>query len=355
MISVQNLLNQIVFNNTLANWALALGLAILVWFALKFLRQLISKRLGKRYEQTQTLVDDILFRVSQRTWTYLRIAAAIYTISLSLKVSTAIHTLAIATALLLSIFQSALWGTDIINLWVMHRVKQDYDKDRSIATKMSALGIISKVGLWTILFLLALDNLPNVQINSLIASLGVGSMAVALAVQNILSDLFASLSIVLDKPFEIGDFINVGDYNGSVEHIGLKTTRLRSLTGEQIVLGNNDLLNSRIRNYKRMNQRRVAFTLGVSPDTPYETLIQIPTMLQNIVEAQPETNFDRAHFKNYGDFTLDFEVVYLMPSTDFRLFMDTQQVINLEIFRQFTDAGITLPYPTQTIHVKHET
>ncbi|MBN2394464.1 MAG: mechanosensitive ion channel family protein, partial [Anaerolineae bacterium] len=171
-------------------------------------------------------------------------------------------------------------------------------------------------------------------------------------VQSILGDLFAALSIAFDKPFEIGDFINVGDYSGTVEHVGIKSTRLRSLTGEQLVLSNSDLLNSRIRNFKRMKRRRSVFNLGVAVDTPYDKLKRIPDILREIVSAQPEIEFDRAHFTAFGDYTLNFEVVYFVPTPDYRQFMDTQQAINLEIYRRFEEEGIELPYPTQVVVVK---
>jgi small-conductance mechanosensitive channel len=172
-----------------------------------------------------------------------------------------------------------------------------------------------------------------------------------LAVQNVLGDLFASLSIVLDEPFVIGDFITVEEYMGTVEHIGLKTTRVRSLTGEQLVFSNSDLLDSRIRNYGRMADRRVSFTLGVACETPYEKLVEIPAIVQEIVEAQPQTRFGRAHFESYGDFSLDYEIVYYMLTSDYDVFMDTQQAINLQILRRFAEEGIQLPYPTQTVFV----
>jgi small-conductance mechanosensitive channel len=199
--------------------------------------------------------------------------------------------------------------------------------------------------------LLALDNIPGIEVDALIASLGIGGIAVALAAQNILGDLFASLSIVLDQPFVIGDSITVGEYVGTVEHIGLKSTRVRSLTGEQLIFSNSDLLNSRIRNYGRMEERRVSFTLGVTCQTPYEKLVEIPGMIQEIIAAQPQTRFGRAHFKAYGDFSLNFEIVYCMLTSDYDVFMDIQQGINLEILRRFAEEGIELAYPTQTVFV----
>jgi small-conductance mechanosensitive channel len=183
------------------------------------------------------------------------------------------------------------------------------------------------------------------------ASLGVAGIAVALALQNVLSDLFASMSIALDKPFVIGDFIIIGDFMGTVEKIGVKTTRLRSLSGEYLIFANSDMLSSRIRNYTRMHERRIVFSLGVTYNTPYEKLHLIPTMIQKIIEAQEETRFDRAHFASYGDFSLNFEIVYYVLSADYNRYMDIQQAINLAIFKAFEDTGIEFAFPTQTLYM----
>ena len=352
--NIANLLTQTILGNTIVDWMLALIAGYLVALVLQLIRRGLSRWMARRYDKTQHLIDDFLYKASQRTWTYLKLAAMIFTASLLLKAGTEFMPTAVALGLLLGMIQVALWGTDVINLYVKNRIKMRSEADPSTPTAMHAAGIIAKVLLWSVLLLLALDNIPNVEVNALIASLGVGSIAVALAVQNVLGDLFAALSIALDKPFEIGDFINVGDYSGSVERIGIKSTRLRSLTGEQLVFSNSDLLNSRIRNYKRMQQRRVVFTVGVAPDTPYDKLTQIPGILRGIVSAQPQVTFDRAHFTEYGDYTLNFEVVYFLPIPDFTLYMDTRQAINLEIYRRFEEEGIELPYPTQAVIVKEK-
>jgi small-conductance mechanosensitive channel len=206
------------------------------------------------------------------------------------------------------------------------------------------------VALWAVLLLMILDNL-GFNITTLVASLGIGGIAVALAVQNILGDIFASLSIAMDKPFVIGDFIIVGEQLGTVEYIGLKTTRIRSLSGEQIVFSNNDLLNSRIRNFKRMYERRVLFGFGVVYQTSHEQLKKIPVMVREIIEGLENTRFDRAHFKEYGDSSLNFEVVYYVRSPDYNVYMDIQQDINLALFEQFTKAGIDFAYPTRTLYI----
>ena len=218
---------------------------------------------------------------------------------------------------------------------------------------MNALSFIARLVLWATILLLILDNL-GVDITALVAGLGIGGVAIALAVQNILGDLFASLSIVLDKPFVLGDFVIVGDLMGSVENIGIKTTRVRSLSGEQLVFSNNDLLTSRIRNFGRMQERRVVFKLGVTYQTPAEKLEGIPGIIREAIEARDKTRFDRSHFASYGDFSLDFETVYYVLSADYNLYMDIQQAINLAIFRRFADEGIEFAYPTQTLFLEKE-
>jgi small-conductance mechanosensitive channel len=210
------------------------------------------------------------------------------------------------------------------------------------------LALAARVGLWALVLLVALDNL-GVNITALVAGLGVGGVAVALATQNILGDLFASVSILLDKPFVPGDFVVVGDFMGTVEQIGIKTTRVRSLGGEQIVFANNDLLQSRLRNYKRMGERRALFRVGVTYQTPVDKVVAIPEMLRTIVQNQTGTRFDRAHFASYGDFALTFEVVYYVLSPDYNRFMDVQQAINLDVFRTFHGQAIEFAYPTQTL------
>src|SRR5690606_7585627 len=166
---------------------------------------------------------------------------------------------------------------------------------------------------------------------------------------------FGSLSIVLDKPFVIGDFIVVDGLAGTVERIGLKTTRVRALSGEQLVFSNADLLGSRIHNYKRMQERRVVFSFGVTYDTPPEKVAAIPNMVREVIEARENTRFDRAHFQKFGDSDLTFEVVYYMLVADYNLYMDTQQAINLELLRRFAADGIEFAFPTRTLYVNQLT
>jgi small-conductance mechanosensitive channel len=218
-------------------------------------------------------------------------------------------------------------------------------------TTVTALAFIGQLLLFTLLLLLALDNL-GIDVTALITGLGIGGIAVALAAQNILGDLFASLSIVFDKPFVLGDFIIVGSDMGTVEKIGLKTTRLKSLSGDQLIFSNNDLLKSRIVNCRRMRERRVAFSVGVACGPPREKLEQIPSMLREIVQSQKEVRFDRAHLKELGGYSLNFEVVYFVLTPDYTVYMDIQQSINLAIYEQLAEMSVELAYPTQTLRLE---
>ena len=187
---------------------------------------------------------------------------------------------------------------------------------------------------------------------ALVAGHGIGGMAIALAVQNVLADVLAYVSIVADQPFADGDYLVVGDFSGTVEHIGIKTTRVRSLSGELIIFSNNDLLGSRVRNYRKMNERRAVFAIGVTYGTPHDVLKSIPDKFKAAIEAQEHTRFDRAHLKDFGDFSINFEIVYYMLEPAYATYMDTQQAINLAVYDDFTRSGIEFAFPTQTLFLQ---
>jgi small-conductance mechanosensitive channel len=249
------------------------------------------------------------------------------------------------------VIQGGFWAAAALTGWLAGYRRTRVAHDPAAATTVSAMGFVGRMVLWTVVLLLALDNV-GVDVTALVAGLGVGGIAVALAAQNILGDLFASLSIVLDQPFVLGDFIVINEYQGTVEHVGLKTTRLRSLTGEQLVFSNNDLLQSRVRNYGRMKERRILFSVGVVYQTPKEKLTRIPAMLKEAVEAQAPTRFDRAHLRGLGPSSLDFEVVYFVKVPDYDKYMDVQQAINLHIIDRFEAETIAFAYPTQTLFLE---
>jgi len=249
--------------------------------------------------------------------------------------------------------QAALWADALAADAIAHYTQRQREVDAAGATTLSALGFLGRMAIWTAAVLLAAANL-GINVTALVAGFGIGGVAVALAAQNILGDLFASASIVLDKPFVLGDFIVVDDKMGTIEYIGLKTTRLRSLSGEQLIFSNTDLLKSRIHNYKRMRERRVLFTLGAAYDTPHEKLAAVPDMLREIIESQRPVRFDRAHFARYGDSSLVFEVVYYVLAPDYNAFMDVQQAVNLAIHRRFAEEKIEFAFPTRTVHLRQQ-
>ena len=239
------------------------------------------------------------------------------------------------------IAQAALWASLAIRHWLARQVAAKQQTDAGAATTVSVLGFFAQVALWSLVVLLALENL-GFNITTLLAGFGIGGVAMALAAQGILGDVFASVTIALDKPFAIGDFITIDDVMGTVEHVGLKTTRLRSLSGEQIVLANTDLLKGRVRNFKRLSERRIEFTLRVAQDAEAAQLALIPAIIREAIEAQPKTRFDRAHFKKYGESALIFESAFYFSDPDYNRYMDAQQAINLAIYQGLQREGITL-------------
>lgn len=338
------------YGNSLSLWLTALLVAGAASVIFSVLKGILVRRLAARAEKTATDLDDLLVDLLRRTKFYFLLALATYAGSLLLDLPRTPARFISTVLVLATLLQAAVWGNGLIAYVIARYVRHAMEQDAATTTTVSAFGFVVKLALWTLIVFLALGNL-GVNITALVAGLGVGGIAVALAAQNILGDLFASFSIVLDKPFVIGDFVIVGEYLGTVEHIGLKTTRIRSLSGEQIIFSNRDLLGSRVRNYKRMTERRVLFTLGVTYDTSKEKLAAIPSIVREIIEGQPHTRFDRAHFKAYGDYALQFEIVYYVTSADYNVYMDTHQAINLEVFRRFKDESIEFAYPTQTLYV----
>lgn len=249
--------------------------------------------------------------------------------------------------------QLGLWFNHVITFAMGRYLAQTERTDAGFKTTVIAIAFIARLMLIAVLILVALDTF-GINITTLITGLGIGGIAVALAVQSILGDLIASLSIMFDKPFALGDFIIVGDFLGSVEHIGLKTTRIRSLSGEQLIFSNSDLLSSRIRNYGRMRERRVVFTVGITYDTPPDILRQAPGIIQDIIKNMDKTRFDRSHFFTFADSSLNIETVYYVLDADYNIYMDIQQQINFEIFERFQAAGMSFAFPSRTVYLAQD-
>ena len=318
------------------------------FLALWLLRGLVRRKYARLAETEATEVLEIPLQAASRTTLpFLLVVAA--TAGLSVLGLEGRPASLLQKGFTIALFwQAGLWLSTALVAWLDHRRRITLEEDKAVAGSIGIIRFVARLAVWAMVLLLTLDNL-GVDITALVAGLGIGGIAVALALQNVLGDLLASLSIALDQPFVLGDFVIVGEHMGSVEYIGIKSTRLRSLTGEQIVMSNADLLSSRLRNYGRMYERRVVFTLGVTYETPRAKLQEIPPLLRQIIEAQEGVRFDRAHFAKYGPYSLDFEVVYHVLSPDYGRYMDAQQAINFRIHEAFEALGAAFAYPTQTL------
>jgi len=334
-------------NNTLESWAIAIAVLLGATLAMHWLRRFALHRMQALSQRTQTVADDLVAKMLRKTYLLILLTLSAYLASLALELTDKQRLVVSRVAIAALILQLAIWGDTLLRAWRDHYPGTGDGQRKASRTIVC---FMTRLALWVIAFLMVLDNF-GFNITALVASLGVGGIAVALAVQNILGDLFASLSIMLDKPFEIGDFIIVGDVLGSVEHIGLKTTRLRGLGGEQVIFSNGDLLKSRIHNHKRMETRRVAFVLRVAYGVTDAQLARVPLMIREVVDAEPMAAFERAHFFNYGEWSLNIEVVYHFQSPDYIAHMDTQQAILLEIYRRFAREGIQFAHPLSIVRL----
>jgi len=243
-------------------------------------------------------------------------------------------------AVLSLFFQAVIWANALVNHWRELYIERHRD-EYGAATTIGAMAAFARVIFVLLLILMALKAM-YIDVGPFLAGLGIGGIAIAFALQNVLSDLFGALSIVLDKPFVVGDAIQVDDFSGRVERIGLKSTRVRSDSGEQLVFANGELLKGRLRNFQLMQERRVTFTTRVAGNISADVAETIPTIIEKLVQAQPHTRFARSHLKQIGDATLDYETVYFMTDPAYALMMDTQQALQLAILRRFAEAGIQL-------------
>lgn len=338
------------FNNSVLDWLLALGIAAIALLILLSVRRIVRAYHQRMLATSETELLEIPIQVLSRTTLLLLLVVALYLGAQWLDKGPMTQRI-LSSAMTIALFwQAGIWAMAATSIWLERKRLRSMAADRAAIGSLGIIGFVLNVVIWAMVLLLTLDNL-GIDITALIAGLGIGGIAVALAVQNVLGDLFASLSITLDRPFVVGDFLIVGDFMGSVEYIGIKSTRLRSLSGEQIVISNSDLLGSRVRNYGRMNERRVVFETRVTYETPLELLEQIPGLIRQIVESQPDTRFDRSHFAKHAVASLDYETVYYVLSADYNKYMDIQQSINLRLHRELQQLSVEFAYPTQKLYV----
>jgi len=343
------ILEQVFLGNRILDYIIALLTLALSILFVKVVIRFIIRRLKKLAQRTTTTFDDFLIKILEKIGLPALYISCFYLSAKTLKLPSGGGALINTLEMIIITFFAArivvmLAGWSI-NIYLVKK-QQDPTAVRSFEGLLWAV----KSLIWVLAVIILLDNL-GYKVSTLIAGLGIGGIAVAIAAQALLKDFFSYFSIVFDHPFKIGDFIIIGDFMGTVEYIGIKTTRIRSLGGEQVVFSNTDLTDSRVRNYRLMEKRRVLFRIGVIYQTPLKQLKEIPKIIENIIKGTKDAAFDRAHFFSYGDFSLIFEVVYFVLNSDYNKYMDIQQEINLALKEEFEKRGIEFAYPTQTLYI----
>jgi small-conductance mechanosensitive channel len=342
-------LQYILLNNTIYDYLISIGIIVLGLILIRVLRYILSEKINKLLKRISTRFANFIDRSIEKRVIPLASIIIIYAALNRLNLSQSIN----KTINIFFIFSVVIYITLLIQDIIVYTMKKYWEKKQSNQAQDTVFTVsvfLVKLITWLVAILFILDNL-NIEIRGLITGLGIGGIAIAFAAQTILADIFSYFTIFLDRPFDIGDFIIIGDYKGTVEHIGIKTTRVRSLSGEQLVFSNNDLTNSRINNYKRMDRRRVNYNFGVVYSTPVEKIENIPEIIEKIIVNIEKTSFDRAHFASYGDYSLIFQVVYYVEDSDYKVYMDIQEEINLKMKEIFNKENIEFAYPTQSVHV----
>ncbi|HUV99639.1 MAG TPA: mechanosensitive ion channel domain-containing protein [Gallionella sp.] len=346
---MQEILNHSIFSNTVREYLTSLAIFLGGMLTVHIFKRYVLGRLKKWADSTESSFDNLLVSAIDRFLVpsiYLGIFyAALHTLVLSTEFEHGLRIAAIIAVTVLAV--RAIISA--VNFGLESYLNNSALSDGSDKQLKGIRGLVNFL-IWMIALVFVLDNM-GVKISAVVAGLGVGGIAVALAAQAVLGDMFGYFVIFFDKPFAIGDFIVVGDKMGAVEYIGIKTTRIRAIGGEILIFSNKDLTNSRVHNFKKMEKRRVVFKLGMVYQTPSEKLRAIPAIVKRIIEEQQDTTFDRGHFASYGDSSLDFEFVYYVNGADYTKYMDIQQAINLEIFETFEKEKIEFAYPTRTLFV----
>lgn len=346
-------LETIILGNTVLSYVHSIIIFIGLLLAFKIFQYFILRKLQKIARKTKTDIDDTLVGIIKNLKPPFYYFFAFYLASYSIIVSALIKNVMKGILIILIVYQIVITVQILTNYILNKKLAKDSGNEEETNFAIGVIGKVIKFIIWAVGLLLVLSNL-GVNITSLIAGLGVGGIAIAFAMQNILEDLFSSLAIFFDKPFRIGDFIVIGTDAGTVKKVGIKTTRIQTIQGEELVISNKELTSSRIHNYKKMAKRRVMFSFGVTYNTPVFKLKTIPNLVKDTIESVGDLTFGRAHFKDFGDSSLNFEIIYFVSSSDYDQFMDVQQKINLKIMEKFEQEGIEMAYPTRTVFVKKE-
>lgn len=347
---ISDFFQQTFFHNTVLDYLISVAVFVVGIVVAWLLKRIYLSRFKVWVENTETRVDDFILKTIEKPILSLTYYGIFYICVQGLNLKPVFRKGLNITGLLLLIVFGVRLILSIFEYSVDNYLIKKKNLDLSKQQLIKVIAKITKMIAWSLAVIIILDNF-GIKISALMTGLGIGGVAVALASQTVLGDMFNYFTIFFDRPFAIGDYIVIGEYRGTVEHIGIKTTRLRSLGGEQLIFSNSDLTNSRVRNYKRMEQRRISFQFRVSYDTPIEMLEEIPVIVRKIIEKFDATIFDRAHFFQLGEFALIFEVVYYVLSSDYKRYMDIQQEINLMIMREFKARNIKFAYSTQRLFV----
>lgn len=333
------------------SWLLIASISLIVAYAIKLVLRPITKQLRKLTAKTGSIWDDIALDIIDGLRIWVLFIWVLYFFPRSFTLMAPGQRLLTLMVVVASSYQVGLWGLYLIRIWQTKFLCKRIEHDPSSAAALGLLATTIQAVFIVILLLLSLSNL-GINVSALVAGLGVGGIAVALAAQNILGDLFASLSIILDKPFVVGDFISSSEATGTVQQVGIKTTRLQSLSGEQLVISNKDLMESRIKNFKRMTRRRIVKKFGVLYSTPSEKLEKIPTWIQDIIKKHDLLTYDRCHFADFGASSLDYELVFFVENPEYNVYMDLQQKVLVEIFQKFEAEQIGFAFPTQSLYIE---
>lgn len=352
--TIDTLTSYILWNNTYLDYAIALGIFFALLLALKIFQSIILARLRAFAKKTKTDIDDAFIAAISQISSPFYIMVAVYGATKYLAVNP-LAAKTISLLLLIVLVYEAVRGAEhLITFGLEKYIKKSKKDEQGLDAHSEAMirvaMVMIRAVLWGVAFLMVLSNL-GVNVTSLIASFGIGGIAVALALQNVLSDMFSSFSIYIDKPFQVGDHIVVGEHAGTVKRIGLKTTRLQALRGEELVISNKELTSARIQNLKRLKKRREVFKFGVVYDTDPKKLAKIPQIVEEIVQSVDKAEFGRCHFVGYSASSLDFEAMYHIDTHDYMTFMNGKQQINLELLKAFKKEKIAFAYPTQTLFV----
>lgn len=350
---LNNILNYEIWGNSGLEYLTAVGIFLALSLIFYLIQKILLKKAKKMTEKTETDLDDFLLKVIQNIKPPFYLAIAFYIAARSLVLMDLVGDVVYGIFVVAVVAQIILILQRVIDYAVRKRIAKFKGEEKGEEAITKLISQIIKFTLWIIGILLILQNL-GVNVTSLIAGFGIGGVAVALAAQAILGDLFASFSIFVDKPFTVGDYISIGNESGTVKKIGIKSTRIKTLQGDELIVSNNDLTSARVNNYKRMERRRISFDVGVTYGTNAEKLEKIPMICKNIIEKVENVEFSRAHFKSFGDFSLIYEVVYFVEVSDYDVYMDVQQEINLGIYKEFEKEGIAFAFPTQTVFLNKE-